>query len=317
MNTVTSQQGLLSSKERRAARFLALKKRRPGLAQWIEVFPYLLPTILGFLFVYIGPVIASFILSFTSWDLVRPPEWIGIGNYQRMLGSPLFLRVMKNTFHFVLLYLPPSVILPLLLAVLLNNKLRGVNLIRSAIFLPAVVSTVAVGIVWQWLYNQEFGILNYFLKTIGVAGPAWLNHPRWAMWSIVIMSVWKVLGYNMVIYLAGLQNIPQDYYDSARIDGASAWKELIHITVPLVSPSTFFVLTISLINSFQIFEQTFMLTQGGPAYGTLTLSFYIYQQAFQFSRMGYGAALAYVMFVILLAFTIVGLQYQKKWVHYY
>jgi len=294
------------------------KKKHKGLAAWAEVFPFLFPTIIGFMFFYIGPIIASFIISFTQWDLIRPPQWIGLGNYERMFfNTPLFWTVIKNTFHFALLNVPLCMVLPLLLAIILNKQLKGISIFRSAFFLPAVLSTVAIGIVWQWLYHQEFGIINYSFELLGFEGPAWLNSPKWAMWSLVIMNVWKSLGYNMVIFLAGLQNIPEEYYDAAKIDGARGWQEILHITVPLVSPSTFFVLIITLINSFQVFEQTFMLTQGGPAYATLTISYYIYQQAFQFSRMGYGAALSYVMFLILLGFTVIGLRYQRRWVHYY
>lgn len=294
-----------------------LRKRYRGLSQWLDVFPYLLPTILGFVVFNIGPIIATFVLGLTKWDLLTPPQWVGLGNYQDMFFSkPLFWRVMRNTIEYTLLYVPLSVILPLLLAVIMNQKLRGIGIFRSAFFLPAVVSTVAIGIVWLWLYHEEFGVFNYALRSVGLDKIPWLNSPRWAMPALVLMSVWKVLGYNMVIYLAGLQNIPQDYHDAAKIDGAVGWQRFVHITLPLVSPSTFFVLMISLINSFQVFEQTYILTQGGPAYSTLTLSFYIYKEGFQFMHMGYAAALATIMFIILMIFTFFHLRLQHRWVHY-
>ncbi|MCE7990023.1 MAG: sugar ABC transporter permease [Caldilinea sp. CFX5] len=293
------------------------KKRFPGLFQWLEALPYLLPTIIGFLVFILGPVIASFFLGFTEWDLLTPPKWIGLGNYRTMLfDTPLFWKTMSNTLYYTILFIPGGVILPLLVAVIMNQPLRGVTVYRSVYFLPVVTSTVAVALVWQWLYNPEFGPINYLLKLVGLKGPAWIASPEWAMPALVVMSVWQVVGYNMVIYLAGLQAIPEEYYEAAALDGASRWRQFFHITVPLISPTIFFVLIISLINALQVFEQTYILTQGGPAYATLSIAFYIYQQAFQFFHMGFGAALAYVLFVLILIVTLIQFRIQKRWVFY-
>jgi len=198
----------------------------------------------------------------------------------------------------------------------MNRSLRGISFYRSVYFLPVVTSTVAVAMVWTWLYNPEFGPINYFLGLIGIEGPPWIASTTWAMPALVIMSVWKVLGYNMVIYLAGLQGIPEEYYEAAAIDGASSWQRFRYLTIPLISSTTFFVLIVSIISSFQVFEQTYILTRGGPAYATLTLAFHIYQQAFQFQKMGYASALAYVLFTLTLLATLIQFVFQRKWVFY-
>lgn len=294
-----------------------LHKRYPGLFQWLEAMPYLLPTLIGFFVFILGPVIASFFLGFTKWDLLTPPKWIGLGNYETMIfDTPLFWKTLTNALYYTLLYVPGAVILPLFVAVLMNQRLRGVTFYRSVYFLPVVTSTVAVALVWQWLYNPEFGPINYVLDLVGIQGPAWISSPEWAMPALVIMSVWQVIGYNMVIYLAGLQGIPEEFYEAASIDGANRWRQFFHITVPLISPTTFFILIVSIIGSLQVFEQTYILTEGGPAYATLTIAFYIYQQAFQFFHMGFGAALSYVLFVIILLLTLVQFWVQKRWVFY-
>jgi multiple sugar transport system permease protein len=293
------------------------RKRYAGFAQWLEALPYLLPTLIGFFVFILIPIVASFLLGFTEWDLLTPPRWVGFENYRKMLfDMPLFWQMLRNTLYYTLLFVPASVIIPLLVAVVMNQQLRGVTFYRSIYFLPVVTSTVAVALVWQWLYNPEFGPINYLLDQLGIKGPAWIASPEWAMPALVVMSVWQVTGYNMVIYLAGLQGIPEEYYEAAAIDGATRWRQFFHLTIPLISPTTFFVLVISIINALQVFEQTYILTQGGPAYATLTIAFYIYQQAFQWFHMGFGAALAYVLFLLILLVTLVQFLVQKRWVFY-
>jgi multiple sugar transport system permease protein len=296
---------------------LALRKRFPGLFQWFEALPYLLPTIIGFLVFVSGPVIASFVISFTKWHLLTPPSWIGLDNYRKMLFEvPLCWKAFRNTLQYTLLYIPASVILPLLLAVVMNQELRGISFYRSVYFLPVVTSTVAVALVWQWLYNPEFGPINYVLDLVGIKGPGWISSTKWAMPSVVIMSVWQVLGYNMVIYLAGLQGISEEFYDAAAIDGASRWRQFLHITVPLISPATFFVLIMSIIGSLQAFEQIYILTEGGPGYATHTLAYLIYLEAFQWFHMGFASALAWVVFILILVLTLIQFRIQRRWVFY-
>lgn len=283
----------------------------------IEAYILLLPTLVGLAVFTAGAVIAAFLISFTRWDIVTPAEWIGIGNYQRLATEPLFWKVLGNTFYYTIFSVPLSLILSLVLALALNQKIRGVTIYRTMYFLPVVSSTVAVSLVWYWMYNPEFGLINYALeKLFKIHGPAWLSSTKWAMPAIIIMSVWKGLGYNMVIFLAGLQGVPQELYEAARIDGATGWQQFRNITLPMISPTTFFVLVMSTISSFQVFEQTYIMTKGGPAYSTLTLVYYIFQQAFQWYHMGYAAALAYVLFAVILVVTLLQAKFQGKWVHY-
>lgn len=291
-------------------------KRHKGIAQFLAAMPFIGPTVIGFTFFVMGPVVASFVLSFTSWDLLTPPKWIGLENYRFMLANSLFWKVIGNTFLYLILYVPLALILPLLIALLLNRPLKGITFFRSIYFLPVVTSTVAVALAWMWLYSPQSGVINYFLKLIGISGPHWLSDTHWAMISLVIMSVWKVVGYNMVIYLAGLQGIPDDYYEVASIDGANTIQKFFYITLPMISPTAFFILIISIINSFQTFEQTYVMTQGGPAYSTLTIALHIYQQAFSFQKMGYASALAYILFFLTLAVSLIQIVLQKKWVFY-
>lgn len=300
-----------------ASRRTALRKRHPGLFQWLEALPYLLPTFIGFAVFVAGPVLAALGISLTQWDMLTPPRWVGLGNYRRMFfDMPLFWKILRNTGYYALLYIPAAVFLPLLVAVMMNQGLRGITFYRSIYFLPVVTSTVAVALVWQWLYNPEFGPINYVLDLVGINGPAWIASPQWAMPALVIMSIWQVTGYNMVIYLAGLQGIPEEFHEAASIDGASRWRRFWSITIPLISPTTFFVLVMSLIGSLQVFEQIYILTQGGPAYATLTIAFHIYQQAFQFFHMGMASSLAYVLFVIILIVTLIQFRFQRRWVFY-
>jgi multiple sugar transport system permease protein len=290
--------------------------RRRGLKQLLEALPFLLPTIIGFFVFIAGPVVAALVLGFTQWDLLTPPIWVGLGNYKQMAEMPLFWKTLTNTFQYTILYLAPGVVLPLAVAIFMNQRARAISIYRSVFFLPVVTSTVAVALVWFWLYNPEFGVINYFLRLVGIKGPMWLASPRTAMISIVIMSVWKGLGYTMVIYLAGLQGVPPELYEAAAIDGATRWRRHLHVTLPLMTPTIFFVIVTTVMGSLQVFEQTYILTQGGPAYSTTTLSWYIYVQAFQWLHMGFGCALAYVLFFIIMVLTMIQFWFQKKWVFY-
>jgi multiple sugar transport system permease protein len=283
----------------------------------LEPYLFLLPVIVGIVIVTGGAIVASFLLGFTRWDLVTAPEWSGLANYREAFSSDLFLTVLGNTFLYVLLAAPLSVACSLMLALLVNQRLRGIGIFRTIYFFPVVTSMVAVAVVWSWLYNPEFGLINYLLRELfGIDGPRWLISTSWAMPAIAIMSVWKGIGYNMLVFLAGLQSIPSSLYEAAMIDGAGRSSRFFRITLPMLSPTTFFVVVITLIGSFQIFEQTYTMTQGGPANSTLTLSYYIFQNAFQYFRMGYATAMAYILFAITLVVTIAQFRLQKRWVFY-
>jgi multiple sugar transport system permease protein len=283
----------------------------------LEPYLYLLPTLIGLILFSAGAVAGSLLLSFTRWDMVSPPEWIWLGNYAGLLQSTLFWEVFRTTFLFVLFAVPLSVVCSLALALLVNTQVRGIALFRTAYFLPVVSSMIAVALVWSWIFNPEYGLLNYFLHVVfGIQGPAWFEDTFWALPALVLVTVWKGLGYSMVIFLAGLQNIPQELYDAATIDGAGTCRKFMRITLPVLSPTTFFVLVITLINAFQVFEQTYVLTRGGPANATLTLSYYIYQNAFQYFQMGKAAATSYVLFAIIFAVTLLQFRIQRRWVFY-
>ena len=283
----------------------------------LEPYLYVLPTILGLILFSAGAVTVSFFMSFTQWDVISSPEWVWLDNYVNLWHSDLFWEVFGNTLYFILLAVPLSLVFSLALALVANTGLRGITFFRTAYFLPVVSSMIAVALVWSWIFNPEYGLLNYLLRLLfGVRGPAWLDSTAWALPAMVIVTVWKGLGYSMVIFLAGLQSIPQDLYHAATIDGAGVWKRFRHITLPMLSPTTFFVLVITLINSFQVFEQTYVLTKGGPANSTLTMSYYIYQNAFQFFQMGKAAALSYLLFAVIFAVTLIQFRIQKRWVFY-
>lgn len=277
---------------------------------------FVAPLIIGLLIFTYGPVLAAFALSFTKGDYISIPRWIGLGNYQTLLKEDLFWISMHNTLYYVIGVVPAGLLLSLLLALAMNQKLRGIVFFRSIFFLPTITSSVAISLMWLWIYNPEFGVLNFLLKQIGIKGPTWLASSTWAMPAVIIMSIWRGLGYNMLIYLAGLQGIPEVYYEAAEIDGADAWAKFRHITLPLLSPTTFMLLILSLIGAFQVFEYTYVMTGGGPVYATLTIVLHIYNNAFRSFQMGYASALAYVLFFILLSLTLVQLQLQKRWVHY-
>jgi multiple sugar transport system permease protein len=283
----------------------------------VEPYLFLLPVIIGVVVVTGGAIVASFLLGFTKWDLVTPPEWIGVANYREAFSSDIFRQVLGNTLLYTLLFAPLSVVCSLLLALLVNQRLRGITFFRTVFFFPVVTSMVAVAVVWSWLYNPEFGLINFVLREVfGVDGPNWLLSTSWAMPAIAIMSVWKGIGYNMLIFLAGLQSIPESLHEAAMIDGAGPARRFLRITLPMLSPTTFFVVVITLIGSFQIFEQTYTMTQGGPANTTLTLSYFIFQNAFQYFRMGYATAMAYLLFAITLVVTVAQFRLQKRWVFY-
>ena len=263
-----------------------------------------------------GPVIASFALAFREWDLLTPPVWVGLENFRTMAGDPAFFQALGNTITFIVGYVPLVLVAGMAVAVLLNQSLPGRTVVRTAFFLPMVSSWVAVALLWRWLFNPRYGLVNYVLGLVGIAGPEWLFDPQWAMPAIIITSVWKDTGFVMMILLAGLQDIPRDYYEAAEIDGAGRWRSFFSLTVPLLSSTVFFVIVISLINSFQVFDQVWVMTEGGPAGATRVLVQQIYLNAARYGRMGYASAMALVLFVIILSVTVAQSRLRKRWVHH-
>ncbi len=273
------------------------KKPRFRLTPYLFVLPYL--TI--FVVFRLAPSIAGLGVSFTNWAAVGTPRWIGLKNYQAMVRDPRLHDAVRNTFVFTLITVPLLVGLGLALAIFLNQRHRGRGVGRVAIFTPYVIMSTVVGVLWTWMLDKDFGLINVYL---GHNIP-WLVSQKYALYAIVITTVWWTVGYNMVLYLAGLQDVPAELYEAARIDGANSWRLFRHITLPLLAPTTFLVLMLTLINSFQIFDLVFVMTSGGPGTSTLTLVQYVYTTAFQFRKFGYGSAVAVLLFAILVVLAII------------
>ncbi|MEL6168662.1 MAG: sugar ABC transporter permease [Pseudomonadota bacterium] len=277
---------------------------------------FLLPTIIGLLVFRLIPIFWSFALSFMDWQIFDTATFAGLDNYIYIFQSVTTLQILRVTFLFMLMYVPGAVLLALALAVILNSGLRGAAFFRGAFFLPYITSTVAVVLVWRWIFSTRFGLLNNALDYIGIEqNPAWLADPAYALPAVAIVSIWKDAGFYMLLLLAGLQTINNEYYEAARVDGATRWRRFIDITVPLLSRSLFFVLIIAMIRSTQTFEITYSLTEGGPNGATTTLAFAIYQRAFVDFDMGLAAALSYVLCVILGFLTLVQFWLRRRWVH--
>ncbi len=289
-------------------------KLRRQEERWAYLF--LLPQYLGLLCFVVGPVLASLFLSFSEWNLVAPPQWIGFENYRVSFQTVVFWQTWRNTIYYVVASVSGSIVLSLLLALALNEKLRGVTIYRGIYFLPVVTSAVAVSMVWRWLYNPEFGLFNALLSMIGLPTLPWLNSLRWAMPSVIIMSIWQTVGYNMVIFLAGLQGIADQFYEAAEIDGANVWQRFRHITLPLLSPTTFFILITATIGAFQAFNQIYIMTNGGPANATRVVLLHIYILAFRLFKIGEASAVSWVLFLILFTLTLINFTVARKWVHY-
>ena len=313
MNAVAETDARRGSRKRRAPR----KGLLGGRFGKYEGFLYIAPLILGIAAFQLFPIIVSVYMSFTQWDGIAPPEFVGVGNYTEMFtGDPLFIETLRNTIIFTLLAIPLTTVLGFFLALLCNRKLRGISLLRAAYFAPYITNVVAIGYIWYWIYNPERGLINGLLSGIGIDGPAWLSSSTWALPAVVIVSVWQGAGYPMVIFLAGLQAIPKDLYEAAEIDGASWWNQVRRITLPLLTPSLFFVLVTQFITSFQVFGVIYIMTQGGPGHSTSVYIYYLYQTAFSFGKLGYASAMAWVLFVILAIVTYVQWRMQKRWVFY-
>ncbi|MFZ5825189.1 MAG: carbohydrate ABC transporter permease [Bacillota bacterium] len=280
-------------------------------------YVYLLPTLLVLGTFNIYPVIRAFIISLYDWRL-RTQEFIGFANYKELVADPLFWKAVKNTMIFVIGTVPIEIVLALGVALLLNRPLRGRALYRLAFFVPYVTTVVAIAMVWLWIYHDQWGLLNYILGWFGISPQQWLLDPKWTMMTIIIMSIWKSLGYTVVIFLAGLQNMDRELYNAAKVDGANDRQVFWHVTWPLLTPTTFFVSITSIIGAFKVFTEIFVLYGGkpGPMRVATTIVFYIYEKAWDDYRMGYASAAAWALFFMVLAVTIFQLWYARKRVHY-
>lgn len=281
-------------------------------------FLFLAPALTAIFAFFFIPVISAFLISFTDFDIYALADYsnvrfVGLKNYFHLFKDPLFWTALQNTFYFVFVAAPFSVIVSLGAALLLNMQLvRLKSLFRLTYFIPVVTTLVAVAIVWRFIYHPKFGLMNYFLSLIGISPVDWLGDPFWAMPALILMSVWKNFGYNMIIFIAGLQNIPEDLYEAALIEGANFWQSFKKITLPMLAPTTFFISIVTVIGFFQLFAEPYVMTQGGPLNKTLSIVLYMYQEGFRWWNMGYSAALAFVLFFIIFMATLIQFRIQKS-----
>ncbi|SHF64086.1 multiple sugar transport system permease protein [Caldanaerobius fijiensis DSM 17918] len=282
----------------------------------IAAYLFLLPNIIGFFAFTVGPVIASLLLSFFNWPVLNPPTFVGFKNYIDLVKDPMFKKALFNTLEYVVGYLPLNIIVSLLLGLWLSKDVKGIALYRTLFFLPVLSPGVAVASIWRWIYQPDYGLFNGLLKSIGINGPNWLGDTKVAMFSVILMSVWWGVGYNTVIFMAGIKAIPHTLYEAAEIDGANGIGKFFKITIPLLSPTLFFGIVMTLITSFQVFDQIYIMTNGGPMNATTTLVMYIFQNGFQFFKMGYAAAMSWILFMIIFILTLIQLRLQKNWVTY-
>ncbi|MCI0512595.1 sugar ABC transporter permease [candidate division KSB1 bacterium] len=295
------------------------RQLRRDLAGYLFISPWLV----GFLGLTAGPILLSFMMSFTRWSLLSPPQWVGFENYRTLLlHDPLVYVSLWNTCYYVLLAAPAGLLLSLALALLLNQKLPGFTIFRTIFFLPSITNLVAISMLWLWIFNPEFGIINRALGWFGIEGPLWLHSETWSKPALILMSLWGIGG-GMLINLAALQNISPELYEAAALDGARGWQRFRHITLPLISPALFFNMIMNLIGAFQVFTQVFVMTttagegsEGGPNNSTLFFVLYLYKQAFQQFKMGYASALAWLLFLIIVSFTWLQFRMSRRWVYY-
>ncbi len=293
------------------------RRLSPRRREALQGYLYISPWFFGFLIFTAGPLVASLLISFTKWAFIDQPTFVGLANYQRMAKDPIFLIALRVTFTFTVLSVPLVIMVALATALLMTRKLPGMNVFRTIYYLPAVIGGVPMALLWSWVFNPDFGILNRLLALAGIAGPNWLGNPQVALYAIVVVSAWN-FGLPMVVFIAGLQNIPPVLYEAATLDGAGAVGRLRYVTLPMLSSTLFFLLVNQIIGSFQIFDVVYVISngQGDPLRSTLTYLLYFYQNAFNRFDMGYASALVWVLFVIIMVFTLLVFKSSSLWVYY-
>ncbi|WP_413774800.1 carbohydrate ABC transporter permease [Cytobacillus firmus] len=276
------------------------------------------PTMLGLFIFYLWPIVQNFYFSFTEWGAFGQYEWTGLDNYKRLLEDATLLQAFKNTSIYIIFTVPIGIFLSIIVAVLLNQNIKGKSFYRTLYFLPVITMPAAIAMVWKWLYNADYGMFNYLLSLVGIEGPQWVSDPNIALYSIIAVAIWSGIGYNMVIFLSGLQGIPKMYYEAAEIDGAGPVTVFFKITLPLLSPVIFFVSIMSLIGAFQVFDLIFMMIgkSSTALESTQSIVYLFYQHAFVLNDKGYAAAIAVLLLAVILIITAIQMVLQKKWVHY-
>lgn len=298
---------------------LSRKKKLSRAERKEERIFYMLtgPWIIGLLIFFIVPMIASLWISLNQWDMLTPAKFVGMKNYDTAFNhDPLFWQSLKVTALYAVFSVPLGLIFSLLLSLLLNQAVFGMRLFRTIFYLPAVVSGVSVMVLWMWIFNPQIGLLNMVLGYFGIAGPGWIFDPRWALPSMVIMSLWSTVGGSVIIWLAGLKGIPPTLYEAAELDGAGAWQKFRNVTIPMLTPTIFFNLVMGIIGAMQTFGEAYVMTKGGPMNSTLFFNFYLFDHAFQNFKMGYASALAWVLFLLILGLTLMVVRSSAAWVYY-
>ncbi len=288
---------------------------KPSVRRTLTGYVFVGPFILGVLFWVVAPAITAGWLAFQDWDMIKPPRFVGLANFKALLEDDLFLQALKVTAIYTFTSVPLGMILAFLVALLMNSKVKGIEVFRTIYYIPSIVPSVANSVLWAWILNSEFGLLNAGLRAIGLPKIQWLQKPEWALPALVLMSLWGIGG-SMVIYLAGLQGIPDVYYEAADIDGAGRLHKLWHITIPLMSPVIFFNLVMGIIGSFQVFTAGYLITNGGPQNATLFYVLYMYRNLFSYRKMGYASVLAWVLFFILAGLTALIFRGERSQVYY-
>jgi multiple sugar transport system permease protein len=300
-------------------RWWAFGRPRAGYSErareQLAAYLFILPWIIGFLIFNAGAMIYSLRLSFLETDLLSMSKFVGLENYQDLLSDKLFLKSLSVTTIYTLLTVIPGTILALGIAMLLNQKVRGMSIWRTVYYLPSVVSGIAVAIIWSWVLQADYGLVNTALRAVGIPGPRWFASEQWAIVGLALMALWGTGG-NMLLFLAGLQSIPTELLEAAEIDGAGPWSKFRHVTIPLLTPTIFFSVVIGIIYSYQVFTSAYVVTNGGPNNATMTIVLFLYRQAFQLFQFGYASAVAWALFLIILVFTLMLIGSSKHWVHY-
>jgi multiple sugar transport system permease protein len=313
MQTTVKGEALSSERGTHRSRFAGVQGR-----ETIAGYLFLGPAFLALVIFLIAPILASAVLAFMNYDILSPPKWVGLENLTRMLGDNRLLKIYGNTAIFVLGATFFNNLLGLLLAMGVNRRMHGIPryLLRTAIFFPVLTTTASLALVWQFLLTQDRGVVNYLLMQIGLDPVPWLSSSQWALRSVILYDVWKSVGFLMVLYLAGLQGIPESLYEAAKIDGANQFQLMRHVTLPLITPTAFFAIVISLIGAAQVFDNAWVLTGGGPGDASRLIVLYIYEAGFRRFEMGYASALSLTLFMILILLTLAQFGFSRKWVHY-
>lgn len=291
-------------------------KKRSVAERWYHSWTpwlFLFPTVVGLLVFRLIPIGASFALGFTDWDLLRSPVFVGLGNFEELFATDEFPGIIRNTLLFSLYYVLGSMLFGLVLALLIDVKMKGIGFFRACLYLPVITSSVAVGIVWNWLLGPNFGLINILLEQLGITPPYWLSDEKWALGTVAFVNVWKQAGYYMLLFLAGMQNIPRECLEAASIDGANPAQTLFRVKLPLFAPTIFFVLTVTIIDSFKNFELIYAMTKGGPGNATNTLVYDVYLNAFGYYRVGFASAISLILFILVGVVTLMNFYIRKYW----